>query len=62
MKLNYYDVQTAKTGYYTAAAGVRAACPAALGDPMIAALVLQVEIAELALRARLDALTEDSDA
>jgi hypothetical protein len=59
MKFEYWAVQAAKNDYYTVAAGVREALPAALGDPMIRAAVLQVEMGEKLLRARLDELVGD---
>lgn len=61
MKLDQYTVASARRDYYTLVAGVRAAAPEALKDPLVAACVAQIEVAELALSARLDQLIDDSE-
>lgn len=59
LKLEPWRVSSARSDYYSIASGLRAICPDALKDPMIAAAVLQFEMAEMVINARLDQLAED---
>ena len=59
MKLDFYRVQRAKRDYYTIASGVETELPQALKDPIIAAAIAQFRVAELAIAARLDQLSDE---
>lgn len=61
MKLNHYEVRSARCDYHNLVTGVRACVPEALKDPLVAAAVAQIEVAQLALSARLDQLIGDEE-
>lgn len=61
VKLSYYQIRAARDNYHTRAAGVRAAAPELLDDPLVLAAVLQIEMAELALGAILDNLASEAE-